>query len=142
MKFWNGGAGVSMYDIPGLTNYASTVGTGHGAINIDANYGSANTTKIVAITSAAQGGYHPAARYCDKLSYGGYTDWYLPNRYELNLMFINNASIPGLFSSDYYWSSTEYDDGEAWVLRPSDGYQNQSVLGKSFNFRIRCVRRF
>ncbi|MGZ3781327.1 MAG: hypothetical protein ACXVCY_11820 [Pseudobdellovibrionaceae bacterium] len=28
-------------------------------------------------------GYHAAARYCDKLSYGGYTDWYLPNRYEL-----------------------------------------------------------
>nr|HMN69640.1 DUF1566 domain-containing protein [Bdellovibrionales bacterium] len=139
-KTWNDGTG-NWYDIPGLTNYATTAGTGNGAINTDANYGSTNTTNIAGITAGVEGGYHAAARYCDRLNYGGYTDWYLPNRYELNLMFTNKAAIPGLdVSGNWYWSSTEYFNSNAWIQRFSDG--GQDGINKNGAYRVRCVRRF
>ncbi len=139
-KYWHDGT-TNYYDIPSLINYTTTTGTGQGAVNIDANYGSTNTANIVAITAPAQGGYHAAARYCDKLSYGGYTDWYLPNRYELNLMFINKTSLTlSLTSSSYYWSSTEYSSNTAWIQRFTDG--NQTAIGKFNGHYVRCVRRY
>jgi hypothetical protein len=99
---------------------------------------------IVAITASASGGYHAAARYCDKLNYGGYTDWYLPNRYELNLMSTNAASIPGLDTSgNWYWSSTEYADNYqtgSWVQKFNDGSQANGFCFSSY--LVRCVRRF
>ncbi len=72
-KDWNDNS-TNWYDIPGLANYTLKIGTGYGEINKDLNYGSANTGVIAAITSWSQGGYHPAARCCDKLVYGGYDD--------------------------------------------------------------------
>jgi hypothetical protein len=32
---------------------------------------------------------HPAAQYCEGLSIGGYSDWYLPARYELDIAYEN-----------------------------------------------------
>ena len=32
---------------------------------------------------------HPAAQFCEALSIGGYTDWYLPARYELDIAYEN-----------------------------------------------------
>ena len=32
---------------------------------------------------------HPAAKFCEDLSIGGYTDWYLPARYELDIAYEN-----------------------------------------------------
>ena len=140
-KTWNDGSS-NWYNIPGLTNYTTTGGTGNGATNTDQYYGSANTAVIAAITVVGQGGYHAAARYCDKLSYGGYTDWFLPNRYELNLMFTNKSWIPGLATgvSDYYWSSTEYNNFNSWIQRFSDGFQHYGF--KYDNYRVRCLRRY
>jgi hypothetical protein len=142
-KYWNDGT-TNYYDIPGLTNYTTTTGVGNGASNTDVNYGgptTGNTPTIVAITAAGQGGYHAAARYCDKLSYGGYTDWYLPNRYELNLMNTNKASIPGLdVTGNWYWSSTEYATNTAWIQRFSDGYQSTDYKVNANRFR--CLRRY
>ncbi len=138
-KSWNDGSS-NYYDIPNLTNYTTDAGTTYGATNKDNKYGSENAVEIVAITNSGNGGYHAAARYCDKLSYGGYTDWYLPNRYELNLMNTNKASIPGLHASNYYWSSTEYSNNLSWIQRFSDG--NQNLGSKNYNGLVRCVRRF
>ncbi len=139
-KSWNDGS-ANGFDIAAITNYTATVGTGQGAINTDANYGSSNTAAIVAITATSEGGYHAAARYCNKLSYGGYTDWYLPNRYELNLFYTNKASILGLDTSgNWYWSSSEYNSDIAWNQMLSNGYQNYA--SKYTAYRVRCVRRF
>ncbi len=139
-KDWNNDS-TNYYDIPGLQNYTSTSGTGHGEINKDSNYGLANTDVIVAITSSSEGGFHAAARYCHKLVYGGYDDWHLPNRYELNLMYTNHSAIPGLDQSgNYYWSSTEINNHSAWAQRLLDGHQGSD--GK-FNYSlVRCVRWF
>ena len=32
---------------------------------------------------------HPAAQYCEGLTIGGYSDWYLPARYELDIAYEN-----------------------------------------------------
>lgn len=137
-KYWNDGS-ANYYDVPGITNYTATTGIGNGAINTDANLGSVNSTAIVAISAGPQGGFHAAARYCDKLAYGTYTDWYLPNRYELNLFVANKASLPGVHTT-YYTSSSEYDSDTAWAHRTSD--DTQSNRTKSTANRIRCVRRY
>lgn len=32
---------------------------------------------------------HPAAQYCEGLTIGGYSDWYLPARYEIDIAYYN-----------------------------------------------------
>ena len=55
------------------TTTAGTTSTYDGAAN-SANMNSAS---------------HPAAQFCEGLSIGGYTDWYLPARYELDIAYEN-----------------------------------------------------
>jgi len=140
IKVWNNGSAT--YDVPALPNYSSaTAGIGNGAINTDANYGSSNTTTLSNITLAGEGAYYAAARYCQMLNLNGYTDWYLPNRFELNLVYTNRASIPGLSTTYGYWSSTECGLYTSWQQSMSDG--NQSNAPKDFGTAyVRCVRRF
>jgi hypothetical protein len=47
--------------------------------------GAANTAAMVAAGIAN----HPAANFCVGLSIGGYSDWYLPARYELEIAYYN-----------------------------------------------------
>lgn len=47
--------------------------------------GAANTAAIVTAGIAS----HPAAQFCTGLSIGGYTDWYLPARDELEIAYYN-----------------------------------------------------
>ena len=63
-----------------------------------------------------------ASELCQDLSLGGYTDWYLPSKYELNLMYenIGQGDALGLgnignFVNSFYWSSTEGDNIIAWT---------------------------
>jgi len=53
-----------------------------------------------------------ASRICNEYSVtvGGvnYGDWYLPSKFELNLLYLQKTVVGG-FASTYYWSSTESD---------------------------------
>jgi hypothetical protein len=105
--------------------------------------GKANTAQII----ASQGAGSYAAKLCDDLVIGVYSDWYLPSKDELNLMYTNigqGAAAPlsnvGGFVSNYYWSSSEYDDGFAWNQYFSNGYQYN--YGKNFTLYVRAVRAF
>jgi hypothetical protein len=44
---------------------------------------------------------HPAAQFCENLSIGGYSDWYLPARYELDIAYENLKPNTNLNSSLY-----------------------------------------
>ena len=92
-----------------------------------------------------------AISYCESLSFGGYTDWRLPNIKELRSIADstkNNPTIdivyfPSTQWSGYlarYWSSTThaYYTSYAWLVHFSDS----SVDGddKTDNYYVRCVR--
>jgi hypothetical protein len=73
----------------------------------------------------------------DGVTYG---DWYLPSKHELNLLFIKKATVGG-FTANYYWSSAEIDNGNAWVQgfgNGSQGGSSKSTTGRS----VRAVRAF
>ncbi len=59
-----------------------------------------------------------AAYLCDTLTVGGYSDWFLPSKDELILMYQNLHGIfapVGGFTDDVYWSSSESTSGSAWI---------------------------
>ncbi|MCB9990481.1 MAG: DUF1566 domain-containing protein [Rhodospirillales bacterium] len=100
--------------------------------------GAANTTTLDGLADA--GSPHQAAKLCAGLSAHGHTDWYLPAKDELNVLYINRAAIGGFETSgSYYWSSTEYDNFYAWRQRFSDGIQDSNT--KNGTFAVRCARR-
>ena len=71
---------------------------------------------------------------------GGYTDWFLPSKEELNILFLNRAIIGG-FGNYGYWSSTEASDYFAWsqafVVNGSQYFQNKNSSGF-----VRAIRSF
>jgi hypothetical protein len=94
-----------------------------------------------------QGGATSAAAICGNLSLGGYDDWYLPSIEELNKMYqnIGQGNALGLgnvggFASDYYWSSTELDNSNAW--RQGFGYGYSTYNFKTNSYYVRAVRAF
>ncbi|MFZ9596738.1 MAG: DUF1566 domain-containing protein, partial [Bdellovibrionia bacterium] len=95
--------------------------------------------------SATIAGYSTAnaARFCDNMTYDGYSDWYLPALKELNFLYnqsIQGASL-GLIYYDFYWSSTEPGVGtNAWGFFTADAIsEHRTKTGSNF---VRCVRRF
>lgn len=100
--------------------------------------GAVNTTLL-----AALGGSYAAATYCDTLDAHGHDDWYLPSQNELDVVYDNlKAGQPAGthgFQVAYYWSSSEANSNTAWGQDFGNG--NQNYYGKTFSFRVRCVRR-
>ena len=58
---------------------------------------------------------HPAAQFCENLSIGGYTDWYLPARYELDIAYENLK--PTTDSNSTSWGINAYSVPERTVNR-------------------------
>lgn len=79
---------------------------------------------------------------CQSFSEGDYSDWYLPSKDELNLLY-NTLSQKDLgnFSNDWYWSSSE-TDGKAWEQHFEAGiWQNDGGGNQSFS-SVRAIRNF
>ena len=70
---------------------------------------------------------------------GGYSDWYLPSKDELNKLYINRVAIGG-FANNAYWSSTENDNFNAWLQDFFNGGQDYN--GKFSTYYVRAVRAF
>jgi hypothetical protein len=64
--------------------------------------GAANTAAIV----TAGTGNHPAAEFCVNLSIGGFTDWYLPSRLELDIAYFNLK--PSTATNSTSWGTNAY----------------------------------
>jgi hypothetical protein len=97
--------------------------------------GQSNTTAIV----AAQGVGSYAAKLCNDLTVGGYNDWFLPSKDELNKLYTNKVTVGGF--TDYYWSSSEFGADYTWYQQFNySGYQ--SIYSKHATYRVRAVRAF
>ena len=111
--------------------------------------GAQNTIDIEAGCSTAG----TAADFCANLVLSGYTDWFLPSKNELNLMYLNigQGNALGLgnvggFANSIYWSSTEngsFSPGSsfsAWRQSFTNGTQGGN---QKYNANyVRAVRAF
>ena len=63
--------------------------------------------------------------------------WRLPTRIELIVMYQNQDELGG-FANDFFWSSTEFNNLEAWYQLFLNGFQNG--LSKTNTNYVRAVR--
>ncbi|MDA9239364.1 DUF1566 domain-containing protein [Flavobacteriaceae bacterium] len=128
IRWYNGS-----YDTTGATGTA--IGTG-----------ATNTTTIISEQGPTETSY--AAGLARANTGGGYTDWFLPSKAELNKMWLERETINTIasanggsnFSNNWYWSSTESGSSHAWIHHLSDG--GTQVLDKSYSVWVRAVRAF
>ena len=132
--------------IAAISDNASTtwgcMGTLTSATGTALGTGNQNTIKIIA--ACATGGI--AARLCDALVVGEYSDWYLPSKDELLKLYDNRVAI-GNFdttSTGLYWSSTEdpqsSDNWNSFYYTFSDGSVNAKAKNESY--LSRAIRKF
>jgi len=99
-----------------------------------------NTNKIIA-SQGNTGSY--AAKLCRDFRGGGYTDWYLPSKDELNKLYLNKTAFGWNQSDDgYYWTSTEYGMESARDQRISSSSGGQNSYGKNAQEFVRAIRSF
>jgi hypothetical protein len=127
------GTGIQWYN--GVYGTTGATGTAIGT-------GAANTTAIINEQGATPTNY--AAGLARAYAGGGYTDWFLPSKDELNQMYEKKGKLryaTGFIPfSDSYWSSTEYDPSFAWNQFFVIG--NQYNVNKSYPLNVRAVRAF
>jgi hypothetical protein len=103
--------------------------------------GKNNTALIVAKLNEAPAETDRAAQLCDALSYGGYSDWFLPSKDELNEMYVNlHQQGVGGFETLSYWSSSESDPDYAWQQYFGSGSRDD--YNKNYEDRVRAIRSF
>lgn len=100
--------------------------------------GSLNTTTIINAQGSTPGFFY-AAKECRYFGLGGYTDWFLPSKDQLNKLYLQKAAVPGL-ENNVFWSSTELDSQQAWTQ--SFGNGAQSTASKNVVNLVRPIRAF
>ncbi|MDR2158550.1 MAG: DUF1566 domain-containing protein [Treponema sp.] len=113
---------------------------------VEIGSGKQNTQLI--INYMMEAGNSPGGADVQAIPAGGYSDWFLPSKAELNLMYWNlKQQELGDSGNGKYWSSSDNtDDGlwvSAWAQRFSDGYQEGSMVHNKGNaYSVRAVRQF
>ena len=69
----------------------------------------------------------------------GYCDWFLPNKEQLQQLYIHRSALSG-FMNTYYWSSSESNAGKGWAQDFSNGQQLDG--NKTNTSRVRPIRSF
>lgn len=142
---------------------ASTSSRWYGGINFgntrakgDGLYAGKNNTSIIIASHAFLGddGSTYAARICNEFQnienniiYGG---WYLPSKYELNLIYQNKTIIDttaalnsgeSIIAANSYWSSTESSSSRAWIINMLNGQVSDVLKSITVN-SVRAVKTF
>jgi len=146
--FWLDGNGGGLIAAPTDQSYGAEWGcfgtTISGADGTAIGTGNQNTIDIEAgCTNSGT-----AADICANLTLGGYSDWFLPSKDELNEMYLNigqglagtSANVGG-FAYTNYWSSTEDGNYYAWMQMFNFGIDQSSHM-KYYNANVRAVRVF
>jgi hypothetical protein len=118
--------GADEKDVPGTTQ---EVGSGK------------RNTQIIVKNLQQSGESGRAAQLCEGLNFNGFTDWFLPSRDELFLMY-KNLEMKGLgdFVNSWYWSSSQSVNIYAWVQNFDTGRQDRHL--KSIAYWVLAVRAY
>jgi hypothetical protein len=103
------------------TNLAQKVSNTATANTFSPFDGAANTAAMV--TAGIDD--HPAAKFCTELTIGGYSDWYLPARYELDIAYFNLK--PTTANNDTSWGINNYSVPKRTVNYATDDPLQTSV---------------
>ncbi|MEO6404438.1 MAG: DUF1566 domain-containing protein, partial [Ferruginibacter sp.] len=107
------------------------------AVRDGVNAGKLNTERIIIYQGT--GAY--AAQLCANYQGGNYGDWYLPSKYEVNLLYLQKAAVGG-FASASYWSSTEWYFDNLYAWDQSFASNSQSTAPKVTSNHVRAIRAF
>jgi len=115
-----------------ISGTGPTIGSGKG------------NTQIIVERLRVLGESKCAAQLCVKLSYKGFTDWFLPSKDELDLMYKNlKQKNLGKFGTEIsYWSSSQANGECAWYQSFANGKQYNYGNYKYNAFLIRAIRAF
>ena len=137
--FWS----TTDFDVPGVDNITDRT------LAITDLDGKKNTSTILAYCKT-KGKSCPAFEYVNSYKTEGTKagDWYLPSTGELYAIYGNmgvlNVALGKIAATrldrDFYWSSSEYSEDDAWYLWFSDGSADDS--SKSYNCAVRPVLAF
>ena len=117
--------GVAWDPSGGLFSAAGGTGIGTGKVNTDNILNETN--------------YSGTAAYIARSYYGGgFNDWYLPSKDELNKLYINKTAIGGFASADI--GVRVRPPGDAWDQNFSSGVQYTNA--KNPTYYVRAVRAF
>jgi hypothetical protein len=89
----------------------------------------------------------PAFKLCKDLTDGGFTDWYLPARQEMDLLWLNSAAInanaaANFNTTDSYWTSSQFSNNQAWAVHFDAAFFGQPHFPtKTQLLDVRCVRK-
>jgi hypothetical protein len=81
-----------------------------------------------------------AAKICDDLSLNGYSDWHLPSKGELDLMYTYRVIIGGFDITKVYWSSSQYSTTKGEDVDFEDGLSHNE--DKTQMNHVRAIRSF
>ena len=96
---------------------------------------------VCSISDLGIGDWNSAKQLCDNYNEGGFSDWRLPTKNELQLIYLllHKRKIGG-FASSIFWSSTEFNKSSAWLQDFDNGLQDNYSTDNGCN--VRAVRAF
>jgi hypothetical protein len=142
---WDGGAhgliaatadlGSKKWGTDGTLIYSIRDGIGAGKYNTERIIQNIKSTDIGYTSDYTQ----YAAYVCATYKGGDFADWYLPSKYELNLLYLQKTVVGGF--SGYYWTSSEYASRDVTHQNFTDG-NNSGGMTKSLTRNVRPIRSF
>ena len=100
-----------------------------------------DNTQLILASMNEFGVSNTAAQMCEVLHINGFEDWFIPSKDELDLIydyFVNNEKVGA--HREWYWSSTQYNDGSVWSQNFADGSQ-ENYSSKMNRNVVRVLRK-
>ena len=154
--FYHSEAGFTMTDDPKVYHYLEAALTDFGALawatevfestgiaGTETGFGTGkkNTALILAVDENA-----PAAKACDTYSKKGCTDWFLPSKDELNVLYefyaAHGSGSYANFKRKDYWSSSQKSSDYAWAQDFYDGEQSEIYKWWYQTVYVRAIRAY
>jgi hypothetical protein len=128
--------GVKLYTMTADDSSSKAYASASANTGADSEYNGRANQKWLAQNATISN--YPAAETCKNSTSGGHNDWYLPSRYELNVLYTNRVAITG-FGTGNYWSSTEASNANA--RRQAFNTGTSSSSSKTGTAAVRCIRK-